>query len=117
MAKLAGLRMVSSAVTIVTTLSIFLIPFGITNMSFATVQIDGNVSSDQIPNFSASSIFETHKMVIGNNIKNLVILIPNEGHHGPQVDEDRFMDQPFIPQNAVLNKGTDVVWLGKVMMM
>ena len=74
--------MVSSEVTVITALSIFLIPFGITNVSFATVQIDGNASSDQVPNFSASSIFDTHKMVIGNNIKNLVILIPNEGHHG-----------------------------------
>ena len=27
------------------------------------------------------------------------------------MDEDRFMDQPFIPQNAVLNKGTNVIWL------
>jgi hypothetical protein len=40
--------------------------------------------------------------------KNLIILIPNEGHHGPQEDEDRFLDQPFIPQNAVLNKGTNI---------
>lgn len=50
-------------------------------------------------------------MVLGNNIKNLVILIPNEGHHSPQVDEDQFIDQPFIPQNPVLNEGTNVIWL------
>lgn len=49
-------------------------------------------------------------MILGNNIKNLVILIPNEGHHGPQADEDRFLDQPFIPQNAVINRGTNIVW-------
>jgi plastocyanin len=49
-------------------------------------------------------------MILGDSIKNLVILIPNEGHHGPQANEDRFLDQPFIPQNAVLNKGTNVVW-------
>ena len=56
------------------------------------------------------SIFDTHRMILGNNVKNLVILIPNEGHHGPQADEDRFLDQPFIPQNAVVNKGTNIVW-------
>jgi plastocyanin len=50
-------------------------------------------------------------MILGNSVENLVILIPNEGHHGPQADEDRFLDQPFIPQNAVVNQGTDIVWL------
>ena len=32
----------------------------------------------------ATDIFNTHKLTLGNNVKNLVILIPNEGHHGPQ---------------------------------
>jgi hypothetical protein len=58
----------------------------------------------------ANDVFNTHELTLGNNIKNLVILIPNEGHHGPRADEDRFLDQPFIPQNAVLNKGTNLVW-------
>jgi hypothetical protein len=58
----------------------------------------------------ANEVFNTHELTLGNNIKNLVILIPNEGHHGPQADEDRFLDQPFIPQNAVLNKGTNIIW-------
>ena len=50
------------------------------------------------------------KWLLGSNIKTIVILIPNEGHHGPQADEDRFLDQPFIPQNIVLNSGTNIVW-------
>jgi hypothetical protein len=58
----------------------------------------------------ATDLFNTHELTLGNNIKNLVILIPNEGHHGPQADEDRFLDQPFIPQNAVVNQGTNIVW-------
>lgn len=58
----------------------------------------------------ATDVFNTHEMTLGNNIKNLVILIPNEGHHGPQEDEDRFLAQPFIPQNAVVNEGTNIVW-------
>ena len=37
-------------------------------------------------------------------------MIPNEGHHSRQPDEDRFLDQPFIPQNAIVNKGTNIVW-------
>ena len=58
----------------------------------------------------ATDVFNTHEMTLGSNIKNLVVLIPNEGHHGPQEDEDRFLAQPFIPQNAVVNEGTNIIW-------
>jgi hypothetical protein len=95
---------------ILTTLSIFLMPLKVTDQLFATIQTNTNADVDQVPNINASSIFDTHRMILGNNIKNIVILIPNEGHHGPQTDEDRFLDQPFIPQNAVLNKGINIVW-------
>jgi hypothetical protein len=38
-------------------------------------------------------------MVLGNNVKHLVIVIPNEGHHGlGEDDEARFIAQPFFPQ-------------------
>ena len=56
-------------------------------------------------------VYDTHEFNVGDGAQNLFILIPNEGHHGPQEDEDRFLDQPFIPQNAVLNKGTTIIWL------
>jgi hypothetical protein len=50
-------------------------------------------------------------MVLGNNVKHLAILIPNEGHHGPgEEDESRFIAQPFVPQNVVISPGTEVVW-------
>ena len=36
---------------------------------------------------------------------------PDEGHHGPgEEDEARFIAQPFVPQNAVITPGTQVVW-------
>jgi plastocyanin len=51
------------------------------------------------------------KMILPGNAKHLVILIPNEGHHGPgEEDESRFIAQPFVPQNVVINPGTQVVW-------
>lgn len=59
---------------------------------------------------AAKNVFDTHQFNAGGNIQSLFILIPNEGHHGPQADEDRFLDQPFIPQNIVVNKGTNIVW-------
>ena len=66
---------------------------------------------DVQPNISAESIFNTKTMTLGNNVKNLVILIPNEGHHAAGEDnEARFLDQHFVPENAVINSGTSVQW-------
>jgi hypothetical protein len=49
-------------------------------------------------------------MILPGNVKHLVILIPNEGHHGPgEEDESGFIAQPFVPQNAILSPGTEVV--------
>jgi plastocyanin len=50
-------------------------------------------------------------LVIPPNIKQLVILILNEGHHGPgEEDEARFIAEPFVPQNAVASPGTRIIW-------
>jgi hypothetical protein len=50
-------------------------------------------------------------MTLGNNVKHLVIVIPNEGHHGPgEEDEARFIAQPFLPQNAIVGLRTQVAW-------
>jgi plastocyanin len=106
-----SIRRTAVLYTVTTLISTFLIQFAINNTLFATTQTGTNVSIDAAPDINASSIFDSHRITIGNNIKNLVILIPNEGHHGPQVDEDRFINQPFVPQNAIVNKGTNVVWL------
>src|SRR5919197_4067987 len=66
----------------------------------------------QQPNIKASNIYQTQTVVPGKNIKNLVILIPNEGHEDPTVPKDlRVINQPYIPQNAVVNVGTTVTWL------
>jgi plastocyanin len=63
------------------------------------------------PNIDAENIFNTKTITLGNNIKNLVILIPNEGHHAAGEDnEARFLDQHFVPENAVVNTGTTVQW-------
>jgi hypothetical protein len=65
----------------------------------------------QRPNINANNLYEIGKMVLGNNIKHLVILIPNEGHHEPgEEDEARFIAQSFIPQNAVVSPGTQIIW-------
>ena len=63
------------------------------------------------PSINATSLFDRGQMVLPNTVKHLVILIPNEGHHGPgEEDEARFIAQPFVPQNALVGPGTQVVW-------
>ncbi len=71
----------------------------------------GKGSQNQ-PNIQGSNIYQTQTIVLGKNIKNLVILIPNEGHEDPaQPKGMRVINQPYIPQNAVVNTGTTVAWL------
>src|ERR687892_523556 len=63
------------------------------------------------PSINATNVFDSGQMILPGNAKHLMILIPNEGHHGPgEEDESRFIAQPFVPQNVVLNPGTQVVW-------
>ena len=63
------------------------------------------------PNLNATSVYDSGQMVLGSNVKHLVIVIPNEGHHGPvEEDEARFIAQPFLPQNAIVVSGTQVAW-------
>jgi plastocyanin len=65
----------------------------------------------QINTTTAESIFQNKSLVIPPNIKELVILIPNEGHHGPgEIDEARFIADPFVPQNVVASPGTRIIW-------
>ena len=86
--------------------------FSLPNDVFA--QQNTSSSSDGVnlqPNISAENVFNTKTMTLGNNVKNLVILIPNEGHHAAGEDnEARFLDQHFVPENTVVNTGTTVQW-------
>ena len=62
-------------------------------------------------NLNATSVYDSGQMILGNNVKYLVVVIPNEGHHGPgEEDESRFIAQPFLPQNAIVEPGTQVAW-------
>jgi plastocyanin len=75
----------------------------VTNFEVARAQIQSDLD--------AASVYDSGQMMLGNNVKHLVIVIPNEGHHGPgEEDEARFIAQPFIPQNATVTPGTQVVW-------
>ena len=85
-----------------------------------TIPVVMNVLTDAIKveaqsqGIDASSVYQTKSMDLGNNIKNLVILIPNEGHEsqniGDQSADQRHINQPYIPQSATVPKGTTIVW-------
>ena len=86
-----------------------------------TIAVGMNVLPDAIkveaaakPRNDASSVYETESMDLGTNIKNLVILIPNEGHEsqniGDQSSNQRLINQPYIPQSVTVPKGTTIVW-------
>ena len=76
---------------------------------YATENLVGGV---ELPNIAASNVFDTHSMILGDNIKNLVILIPNEAHESTNQPKDQLplANQPYLPQDAVVNRGTTVTW-------
>ena len=74
------------------------------------VIIQPSVANNSASN-AAPDIFSSEQYTLSDNDKNFVILIPNEGHYGPgEDDEARFIAQSFVPETAVINKGTNVIW-------
>jgi plastocyanin len=104
-----NLHLVFLVLVMISTTIIIATIFGMQNSIFATTE---SVTQGEQPNINASSIYDTHSMVLGNNVKNLVILIPNEAHEpvGQQKNQLPLANQPYIPQNAVVNVGTVVTW-------
>ena len=85
-----------------------------TNNISAQQNLTGNSNGTPIslqPDINAENMFNTKTMTMGNNVKTLVILIPDEGHHAAgEKNEARFLDQHFIPDNVAINTGTTVLW-------
>ena len=67
---------------------------------------------EEQPDINASTVYETHSLIVGDNIKNLVVLIPNEAHESTNQPKNQYplANQPYLPQNAVVNVGTSVIW-------
>src|SRR5919198_3205954 len=101
---------VSSTTTmgILATLVIFLLTITVQQIdpAFAATTQDNN--NNQQLNINATSLYETHTMTLGNNVKNLLILIPNEAHEPYSLKEQQLINQPFIPQHVTINIGTTI---------
>jgi hypothetical protein len=62
----------------------------------------------------ASNIYQTKSLSLGDNIKNFVILIPNEAHESQNIadstSDQRHINQPYVPWHATVPKGTAIMW-------
>jgi hypothetical protein len=72
------------------------------NSLFSQNVVLGNVAKD---------IFENKILTLPSNVKNFVILIPNEAHESPLLPkEQRLINQPYVPQNLVSGANTQIIW-------
>ena len=105
-----GFGSLKTVVAIISIYSLLSISLMIQYPLFATLgssQLQGEKSD-----INAATVYDTHSMILGNNIKNLVMLIPNEAHESPNQPKNQLplANQPYLPQNAVVNHGTTVTW-------
>ncbi len=51
-------------------------------------------------------------MILGNNVKNFVIIIPDEAHESLNQPKNQLplTNQPYLPQHLVTDVGTAIVW-------
>ena len=81
---------------------------------FATLErkIGDQEEGEEQPDINASTVYEKHSLIVGDNIKNLGRPIPNEAHESTNQPKNQcpLANQPYLPQNAVVNVGTSVIW-------
>ena len=62
----------------------------------------------------ADELYENKSITLPQNIRHFVILLPNEAHEsqtfGRPTSEDRLINQPYVPQKAIVSPGTMVIW-------
>jgi len=60
----------------------------------------------------AQDIYQNKIMTFGTNVKNIVLLIPNEGHESPTLpQEQRVINQPYVPANIIVGPNTQIAWI------
>ena len=81
------------------------ISHGLSNMtpSISNLASEGGIAQD---------IYQNKIMSFGTNVKNIVLLIPNEGHESPTLpQEQRLINQPYVPSNIIVGPDTQIVWI------
>jgi hypothetical protein len=97
--------------TILTIVAVMTIIPTITNVNTDFIKLKAQSTSSGV---DATNVYDTKSLDLGNNIRNLVILIPNEGHEsqniGDQSTDQRLVNQPYIPQHVTVPVGTVIMW-------
>ncbi len=84
----------------------------ITHAQSNTTNQSNEVVGNNTGGINAQNVYQTRMMTFGNNVKNLVILLPNEGHESPALPKDqRIINQPYVPQNIIVSPDTNIIWL------
>jgi len=78
---------------------------------FVSIEVGFGIPQQGGFDMGASQILKERMLRVGNDISNFLILIPNEGHEPPDLPkEQRLINQPYVPENIVVNMGTTVLW-------
>jgi len=80
-------------------------------VAFANTFSSISFSQNAILGNEARDIFDNKTLTLPSNVKNFVILIPNEAHESPLLPkEQRLINQPYVPQNLVSGANTQIIW-------
>ena len=70
------------------------------------------VSNHENEGVIAYNIYQNKVMTFGGNVKNIILLIPNEGHESPELPQDqRIINQPYVPENIIIGPDTQIAWI------
>jgi plastocyanin len=100
----------TTTMSILATLVIFLLTITVQQIDHAFAATTQQDNNNQQPNINATSLYKIRTMTLGNNVKNLLILIPNEAHEPDSLKEQQLINQPFIPQHVTINIGTTILF-------
>ena len=75
--------------------------------TFSSISYSQNANLGNV----AKNIFDNKILTLPSNVKNFIILIPNESHESPLLSkEQRLINQPYVPQNLVTGANTQITW-------
>lgn len=66
---------------------------------------NATVTESSQTNINANSLYNNRTMILGNNVKNFVIIIPDEAHESliQRKNQLPLTNQPYFPQHLVTN--------------
>ena len=102
----------NTALPIATSIVLIMITIIVSGLNVSHGQV---MSSDMLNSSKigiAQGIYQNKIMSFGTNVKNVVLLIPNEGHESPALpQEQRLINQPYVPANINVGPDTQISWI------